>query len=116
MLRDIDNFFLNQPEPLKSSLIFLRKHILDFNTNLTEAWKYRMPFYCYKGKMLCYLWVDKKTAQPYIGIVDGNKIEHPLLVMDKRARMKIMMLNADMDLPIEFINEILKIALDIRKN
>lgn len=115
MLRDIDCFFLNQDEPQKSCLIFLRNFILNFDTNVTEAWKYRMPFYCYKDKMFCYLWIDKKTGKPYLGIVDGNKIEHPLLTMDKRARMKIMMLDAYNDLPVEAMNEILSLALDIRR-
>ena len=33
----------------------------------------------YQQKMFCYLWTDKKTHEPYIGIVEGNKIDHPLL-------------------------------------
>jgi len=111
MLRDIDQFFLNQPEPAKSCLFYLREHILSVNSNITESWKYRMPFYCYKGKMFCYLWLNKKTKQPYIGIVEGRKLDHPLLVIEKRSRMKTMHLDADADLPLETINSILKMAL-----
>ncbi|HEY2581663.1 MAG TPA: DUF1801 domain-containing protein [Mucilaginibacter sp.] len=55
MLREIDNFFLQKHEPLKSCLLFLRGFILDYDKNITEAWKYKMPFYCYNGKMFCYL-------------------------------------------------------------
>jgi hypothetical protein len=83
MLRDIDQFFLNQPEPAKGCLLYLRELILGFDTNITEAWKYKMPFYCYKDKMFCYLWVNKKTHQPYLGIVEGRKIAHPLPVIEK---------------------------------
>ncbi len=111
MLRDIDQFFLNQQEPAKSCLFYLREHILSFNGNITEAWKYRMPFYCCKGKMFCYLWINKKTKQPYIGIVEGRRLEHPLLVMEKRSRMKTMQLDADADLPLQTIDSILKMAL-----
>jgi hypothetical protein len=116
MLRDIDNFFLEKPEPAKSCLLFLREFILVYDKNITEAWKYKMPFYCYKGKMFCYLWVDKKTKQPYIGIVEGRKIEHPLLIVEKRSRMKIMKLDAAEDIPVETIDTILKMALDVYKN
>jgi len=113
MLRDIDQFFLNQDEPTKGCLFYLRELILGFDDNITEAWKYKMPFYCYKGKMFCYLWVNKKTSQPYVGIVEGRKIDHPLLVMEKRSRMKIMTIDAHADIPLETIRSILKMAIDL---
>ena len=113
MLRDIDNFFLLQDEPVKSCLFFLREFILNYDKNITEAWKYKMPFYCYKGKMFCYLWVSKKTHQPYIGIVEGKKIDHPLLIIENRSRIKIMQLDAQQNAPVETINTILRLALDL---
>jgi Domain of unknown function (DU1801) len=112
-LREIDEFFLQKDEPLRAYLLFLRKFILDHDKNITEAWKYKMPFYCYKGKMFCYLWVQKYTNKPYIGIVEGRKIEHPLLIAEKRSRMKIMLLDVDEDIPVQTIEAILKMALDI---
>jgi hypothetical protein len=111
VLRDIDQFFLNQDEPTKSCLLYLRELILGFDSGITEAWKYKMPFYCYKGKMFCYLWVNKKTHQPYLGIVEGRKITHPLLVIEKRSRMKTMTIDANADIPVETIHLILKMAL-----
>jgi hypothetical protein len=113
MLREIDNYFLQKDEPLKSCLLFLREFILGYDENITEAWKYKMPFYCYKGKMFCYLWVHKKTNQPYIGIVEGKRINHPLLIIEKRSRMKIMLLDAEKDIPVNTIETILKMALNI---
>ena len=111
MLREIDHFFLDKEEPAKSCLLALREFILGYNERIAEAWKYKMPFYCYKGKMFCYLWVDKKTHQPYLGIVEGNKIDHPLLIMEKRARMKILLIDAEKDLPLKTIRTILSRAL-----
>ena len=111
MLRPIDNWFLQKEEPIKSCLQFLREYILKQDANITEAWKYGMPFYCYKGKMVCYLWVHKKYVQPYIGIVEGNRIEHPDLIIEKRARMKILLLEANKNIPVRKINGILKEVL-----
>jgi hypothetical protein len=91
MMREIDNYFLQKDEPVKSYLFTLRNYILQYDENIEEAWKYKMAFYCYKGKMVCYLWVHKKYHQPYLGIVEGRKIEHPSLIVEKRARMKIML-------------------------
>ncbi|MGZ3753192.1 MAG: DUF1801 domain-containing protein [Mucilaginibacter sp.] len=111
MLRDIDNFYLQKAEPVKGCLLFLREHILHYDKNITEAWKYRMPFFCYKGKMFCYLWVHKKNGLPYIGIVEGKRIDHPALIIEDRARMKIMLLDPTADLPIDTINSILNTTI-----
>jgi len=108
MLRAIDNYFLKKEEPVKSYLFALRNILLAYDINLTEAWKYGMPFYCYNGKMFCYLWTHKKFKQPYIGFVEGNKINHPLLIQEKRSRMKIMLLDPAKDIPIKTIQTILQ--------
>ncbi|MDQ6480245.1 DUF1801 domain-containing protein [Dyadobacter sp. LHD-138] len=110
-MKETDNYYLQKDEPVKSCLSALRQIILDRNPDITEAWKYRMPFFCYKGRMFCYLWIDKKTNFPYLGIVEGKRINHPGLVQDDRSRMKIMTFNPVEDLPLETIQNILDSAL-----
>jgi hypothetical protein len=56
MLRPVDQYFALQEELAKTCLLFLRTLILQQNENISEAWRYGMPFYCYKGKRFCYLW------------------------------------------------------------
>jgi hypothetical protein len=114
-LREFDNYYLQKEEPVKSCLLFLREHILNFDQNITETWKYRMPFFCYNGKMFCYLWIHKKNGLPYIGFVEGKKLDHPLLIIEDRARMKILLLDPAVDLPVETINDILKTAITFYK-
>lgn len=113
MIREIDNYFLQQKEPIKSYLLALRDYILSYDENISEAWQYRMPFYCYNGKRFCYLWVHKKYRQPYLGIVDGKKLDHPKLILEKRARMKIMLFDANKDVPIKTIRSILKSTIGL---
>ncbi len=115
MLRPIDNYFLQKDEPVKSCLQFLRQHILKQDDSITEAWKYSMPFYFYKGKRFCYLWTHKKYHQPYIGIVDGKAINHPDLVIEKRARMKIFLIDPSKDIPVKKLNVILKEIIALYK-
>ena len=115
MLREIDDYFLQKDEPVKGCLLFLRDYIQNFDANITEAWKYKMPFYCYKGKMFCYLWVQKKNGLPYIGIVDGKKIDHPGLIIENRSRMTIFLIDPNKDLPIDEIDSILKMAIKLYK-
>lgn len=92
-------------------MLALRSMLLRFDPHITEQWKYSMPFYCYNNKMLCYLWIHKKYKQPYIGIVEGNKIDHPLLIQEKRARMKILLLDPTKDIPVKVVSKILKQAV-----
>lgn len=91
----------------------MRAFILGFDKDITEAWKFNMPFFCYKGKMFCYLWINKKTGQPYMGMVDGKLLDHPLLIAEKRSRMKIILIDANHDIPVKVIGTILKMAMDV---
>jgi hypothetical protein len=115
MLRPIDNWFLQQEEPAKSCLEFLRVHIPSLDKRITEEWKYGLPFYYLNGKMFCYLWIHKKLGKPYIGIAEGNKINHPDLLIEKRKRIKILLIDPSKDVPIRKINGILKEVIAIYK-
>jgi Domain of unknown function (DU1801) len=114
-LREPDDFYLEKDEPLKSCLFALREIILSQDQEITSAWKYGMPFFCYKKKMFCYLWVHKKYRQPYIGIVEGKYFDHPSLISEKRSRMKIMLIDVNKDLPLDTINTILQKAINLYK-
>jgi hypothetical protein len=63
--------------------------------------------------MFCYLWTHKKNNLPYIGFVEGRKIDHPALIIEDRARMKIMLLDPNTDMPLETIDTILKMGIDL---
>lgn len=115
-LNSNDHFFLKQTEPLKSCLITLRDIILSHDNDIKSEMKYGMPFFCFKGKMVCYLWIHKKYNQPYIGFVEGKLIDHPDLITEKRARMKIMLLDQNKDIPIEKVESILKQVFDLYRN
>ena len=115
MLNPLDNYYLQKEEPIKSCLTFLRQHILEFDPDITEALKYGMPFFCYKGKMICYLWVHKRFGQPYLGIVEGASMKHPDLIIEKRARMKIFLIDANKDIPVKKLNAILKEMMALYK-
>ena len=112
-MRALDDFYLQQDEPIKGTLLALREIILQQDNDITDAWKYGMPFFCYKGKMFCYLWFHKKHKQPYIGIVEGKRFDEPFLIQEDRSRMKIMLFNPNEDLPLQTIENILQKALNL---
>jgi hypothetical protein len=113
MIRELDNYYLNKEEPNKSCLLALRSIILEQDASITETRKYGMPCFCYKKKMFCYLWTEKKTNEPYILMVEGKHLVHPKLEVGERSKMKIFRVKADKDLPVKTIGYILQKALDL---
>ncbi len=106
---ELENFYWSHEEPNRSCFLALRDIILS-SGDITTAYKYKLPFFLYKGKMFCYLWLDKKTKEPYIGVVKGGEINHSALIKGDRKKMKILPINPDEDIDVELINEIIALA------
>ncbi len=113
MTNDPSDFYLNQKEPNRGCLLTLRTILLEHG-DLEETTKYGMPCFSFKKKALVYLWTDKKTKEPYLLFVDGQLIDHPMLEMGDRARMKILRVDPNEDLDVSIINDLLKEALALR--
>lgn len=116
MVEQLHNYYLNKAEPNRSCLLALRSIILEQDINVIETQKWGMPCFCYKKKMFCYLWTDKKTDEPYILMVEGKYLGHPKLEEGDRSRMKIFRVDPNKDLPIKTIEKILQTALDLYKS
>jgi hypothetical protein len=110
----LDDFYLQQPEPNRSCYMALRDIISNCHPGITQEWKYKLPFFYLHQKMFCYLWQDKKTTHPYIGFTDGALLTHPLLVQGDRKRMKVLNIDPNQDIPVEDLYSILNEALALR--
>jgi len=106
-MTELDNFYDTLEEPLQSTMLALRSIILAVDPDITPEWKYKLPFFYYDKKPLCYLWKDKKTQEPYIGVIKGKSINHPDLYLGNRKQIPILPLKTNVDLPIEIIHFIL---------
>ncbi|WP_435262442.1 DUF1801 domain-containing protein [Tenacibaculum sp. nBUS_03] len=109
---NINTFYIEKKEPVKSCLLALRKIILDIDA-ITETQKWGMPCFLYKKQPFCYLWIDKKTLEPYILMVKGASLEYPGLEKGNRSKMKIFRVDANQDIPIDIIKALLKKALKL---
>ena len=116
MIKKLENYYLNKAEPNQSCLLALRSIILNQDKDITETQKWGMPCFCYKKKMFCYLWTDKKTNEPYILMVEGKHLNYPELEEGDRKRMKVLRINPNQDLPLKTIETILQKALELYKN
>lgn len=66
--------------------------------------------------MFCFLSVDSKSDLPYLLIVEGRLINHPLLETAGRKRMKHISIDPQEDLPVEEITNILQDALNLYRD
>lgn len=112
-MKELDRFYDLLEEPQKSCFLSLRDSILNFHKDMTEEWKYRLPFFYLKQKPFCYLWKDKTTKTPYLGFPKGNLIEHPLLIKGERKKMKVLYIDPLENIPVKSIEEILKTFLPL---
>ena len=110
-----DPFYLEKSEPNKSCLLTLRDILLQFDPGVKETTKYGMPCFTFNNKAFAYLWTDKKTAEPYILFVEGNKLSFPELEKGSRARMKILRINPLADIPKDLLEIILRAAISLIK-
>ena len=109
-----DDFYLSQKDEKRSCLLALRSIILQ-REELSETKKYGTPCFTYKNKAVCYLWIEKKSNEPYILFVEGGQMDLPYLERGDRKRMKIFIIPALEDIPIDEVNEALDMAIDIAK-
>lgn len=116
MASEADIYYLRLDEPVKSCLLALRDVILSASSDMTAVWRYGMPFFYYRKKMFCYLWVHKKHKLPYLGMVEGRRLHHDCLISEKRSRMKIMLIDPGKDLPLRTIKKILRDAMSLYDN
>lgn len=110
-MKELDNYYMQQEEPVRGCLLALREIILAQDKDIVPAWKWRLPFFYHKKKIFCYLSYHKKHRKPYLAIVEGRQIDHPALLAENRTRIKIMLLDPHQDLPIETIEDILQRAI-----
>lgn len=110
------DYYLSKKEPEQSCLLAMKNIIFNQDENITETIKWGFPCFSYKGKIFCFLSVDKKTDEPYILFWEGNNLDHPELEKGDRVKMKVFRVNPNIDLPIKTVVLLINKALDLYRN
>lgn len=112
-MNPIQEYFFRIAEPERSLLLFIRKKILESDPeNITETFSFQLPFLKYKNKMLCFFYYSKKHKMHYLSFYHGDRLNDPELISEGRKKFKILLLNPNEDLDLDFI---LKIVEDVKK-
>lgn len=115
-MEDVTNFYLKLDEPNRSCFLAMREIVRKADEEVEETIKYGSPCFVYRGRAFCYLWKDKKSNEPYFLLVEGKRLDHPMLEAGDRKRMKILRVSPTDDLPIDTINVVLNEALELYRN
>lgn len=107
-MNPIQEYFFRIKEPEQSALLFIRRMILDSDPNITETFSFQLPFLKYKGKMLCFFYYSKKYKKHYLSFYHGDRLLHLELLSEGRKKFKILLIDANEDLPVEFIMSIIE--------
>lgn len=107
----LENYFLQQPEPHQSCMLFLRKWLVE--QGLEEHCKYGVPFYCFKSKNLCYMSVSAKGKELYLGFVKGYLMKHPALKKEGRKQIKAFYIDPEKDVPVKILKQIVTEAKEL---
>lgn len=107
MLTPCDEKINRQDPEYAEIMLFLRKHVLDFDKYITESFKFMTLYYEYKGKGLCYMHL--KDDYVYLGFTCAT-LRHPKLVAEGRKVVKIFKCYVNRDIDLKALNVILKEA------
>jgi len=108
-MNPIQEYFYRIDEPERSLLLFIRKKILESDSeNITETFSFQLPFLKYKNKMLCFFYYSKKYKMHYLSFYHGDRLDYPELISEGRKKFKILLINPNEDLNLDFIFEIIE--------
>ena len=106
MPAETDNYYLKHAEPVQGCLLALKHIILNTNSQISETRKYQVPFFYYKDKKLCFLWVNRKKL--LLGFVTDKSIYPVVEGLKRKDEMEMIQIDPNKDLPIELIIEKLR--------
>ena len=81
-MNPVEQHIINQKEPYQSIMLYVRSVIFKTLTNVTEHYKYNVPYYMYNNKPMLYLNILKGTNFVDVAFIQG------ILLEDKYAQLK----------------------------
>jgi hypothetical protein len=112
---EIEEFIAKQNTSNQKKIHFLRELITRAHPKIVESWKYKTPFYTYKG-LFCYLSIEPKTEKLYVGFCNGKYLSRSELILKSDGNKEIRKFFVE-DLKentIEILEEILQEAVLVK--
>ena len=103
-----EEYILSKPEPWRSILLELQAIIKHTIPDVSEQYKWRLPFYSLNGKMFCFLNFRKKFVD--VGFVNGIYLEgsrEVLIAGEKRKSLRSMRYHSLEEIDVEMLQKVL---------
>lgn len=115
-MNPVENYLFNQVEPYQSIMLYVRSVIKNTLPTVEEKYSYRIPFYYYNKKPMCFLNILKGKNYVDVVFMDGKILEekYPQLKNDnKRKRVRSLQVKSLEDFDELLFVELLKEATKI---
>jgi hypothetical protein len=106
MNNQLEEYYFRHPEPFQGCLLALKQIILNLDERITHERKYQIPFFCFRGKKLAFLWMNRKKLM--LGFVTDKRVYFPMEGMKQKDRLEMVQIDPNADLPVEMIAAKLK--------
>lgn len=101
MNTQLEDYYLRHPEPFQGCLLALKHIILNLDERITPERKYQIPFFCFEGKKLAFLWMNRKKLM--LGFVTDKSIYPSKAGVKQKDRLEMIQIDPNADLPVEMI-------------
>ncbi len=107
----IENYLADQLPEHQEILYLLRSFVLEAAPGVVEEYKWKTPFYSYQG-LLCYLNVDRKRKQVYLGFYRGAELSNQQRLLEGEGKLvRLIYFSKPEDTQREAVREILLEAM-----
>ncbi len=113
MLPAIDQYIEGLGEDNKSFVQALIAIIFKQDEHLHLKCSFGLPFFYFKGNPFCYINIDQKTKQPYLGFMNGKWLQHKNLHAEGRKMVKLLRFNNQNDIPLKMLQAVIAEALQL---
>jgi hypothetical protein len=116
-MKPAEIYILNQPELYRDILLNLQIIIENTIPGLTLEYKWKIPYYYYKGKPFCFLNASHKNKYVDIGINKGYQLKNNLdvLIGDKRTIFKSLRYFSLDDIDAKILKEVILESVKLYK-
>ena len=97
-LTALDYYYAKQELYTRECLLALKHIIMSIDSEIIAVRKYQIPFFCYKGFNLAFLWVHRKKI--LVGFVEDKKITG-----QRKDKVETIEINPMEDIPVLTIRE-----------
>jgi len=99
----LNHYYEKQDAITRESLLALKSIVLSVNNHIEHVRKYQIPFFCYKGLHLGFLWVRQKKI--LVGFVEDKKTLTTAFETRKKDKISTIEIDPMEDIPFETIQQ-----------